>query len=117
MTIHWLLFDTKRIMSSGRHATRTAHASSTTFFQNVCQLVNTSASPKHPQSLTGSATASHSVSGVITSITSNTSRDTSRRRMANIRQMPNTNSTADNSTDAPSVTKSGSVLPNPIAVR
>jgi len=35
-----------------------------TFFQKVCQFVNVTASPKHPQSLTGSATANHKVKGV-----------------------------------------------------
>ena len=38
----------------------------TMFFQNVCQLVSTSASPKQPQSETGLVRAIHSVSGVIT---------------------------------------------------
>ena len=33
-------------------------ASSTTFFQNVSQLVSTHASPKHPQSVTGFLMAS-----------------------------------------------------------
>ena len=117
MTIHWLLFDTKRTMSSGQRVTMTAIASSTTFFQNVCQLVSTTASPKHPQSLTGLATASHSVSGVITSMTNSTSLDTSRLRMANIRQMPSTNSMADSSTLAPSVMRSGNACPKCMAVR
>ena len=72
-----------------------AHTSSTTFFQNVCQLVSTSASPKHPQSLMGFSMANHSVSGVITAIISNISLDVSRRRIANSRKTPKQNSTAD----------------------
>ena len=45
-------------------------ASSTTFFQNVSQLVSTHASPKHPQSVTGFLMASINVSGVNTAINS-----------------------------------------------
>ena len=45
-------------------------ASSTTFFQNVSQLVSTTASPKHPQSVTGLLMARTSVSGVNTAMNS-----------------------------------------------
>ena len=79
MTIHWLALLTNRNMSLGHLTTTSAHASSTTFFQNVCQLVSTTASPKQPQSLMGLASASQSVSGVITAMISNISLDVSRR--------------------------------------
>ena len=84
-----------------------AQASNTTFFQNVCQLVSTMASPKHPQSLMGLAKASHNVTAVMMSINSKATFDIRRRRMANSRQMPTPNSTADSNTDAHSVMKSG----------
>ena len=79
MTIHWFDSETKRNMSLGHQATTTAQPNSRMFFQNVCQLVSTTASPKHPQSLMGLASASHSVRGVITAIISNISLDVSRR--------------------------------------
>ena len=103
MTIHWLDLDTNRYMSSGWRQIRTAMASSTAFFQNVCQLVSTTASPKHPQSLTGLAKASHSVSGVMTRKSISVSSDTMRRRMASNRNVPSENSNADNNMAAPSV--------------
>ena len=84
-----------------------AMASSTTFFQNVCQLVSFTASPKQPQSLMGLAMASHSVSGVNTAIMSSSRRDVARRCMAKSRQMPMPNSTADMATEAAMVMKSG----------
>ena len=84
-----------------------ARSNSTIFFQNVCQLVSTKASPKHPQSLTGSSMASQSVMSVITTITQRVTLDTNRLRMAKSRQMPMTNSAADSRTEAESVTKSG----------
>ena len=96
-----------RIISNGCHHTVKAHASSTTFLANVCQLVSTTASPKHPQSLIGLATAIHRVRGVIRSIISSTSSDTRRRRMAKSRQMPIPNSMADNRMEAPNDIKSG----------
>ena len=86
---------TKRNNSIGFHATTRAAPSSTTFFQNVCQLVSTSASPKQPQSLTGLATASQSVSGVITASSTTAILDASRRRMAKSRKMPMENSSVD----------------------
>ena len=45
---------------------QTMHAESMTFFQNVDQLDMIYASPKQPQSATGSAMAIHKVSGSIT---------------------------------------------------
>jgi len=64
-------------MSSGRQATTAAQASSTTFFSSVCPLVSTTASPKHPQSLTGSAQYIHIVSAVMMLITSSSRREVS----------------------------------------
>ena len=46
----------------------------TTFFQKVSQWVNTTASPKQPQSETGLSKANQNVSGVITAIRANTAR-------------------------------------------
>ena len=94
-----------------------AAANSTTFFQNVCQLVSTSASPKQPQSLIGLAIASHSVSSVITTMRISTISDTRRRRMAKSRQMPRKNSADDCTTETASVTKSGTTEARPQAVR
>ena len=95
----------------------TAAPNSTTFFQKVCQLVSTSASPKQPQSLMGFSMASHSVSSVITTIMASVSLVTTRRRMAKSRQMPSTNSMADCRMEAESVTKSGTSSPKCIATR
>ena len=49
-----------------------AAISNTTFLAKVSQFDKTTASPKQPQSDIGLAMASHSVSGVISDITSNT---------------------------------------------
>ena len=104
-------------MSSGYLQTIKAAASSTTFFQKVCQLVSTSASPKHPQSVTGSSIASQSVSSVISVISTTRIFETSLRLMANNRQMPNRNSVAERMTDEASVPKSGTMLASPMAAR
>ena len=90
-------------MSNGHRLTMTASSSRTTFLKKVCQLVSTMASPKHPQSLMGLAMASHSVSGVMTSIISSASIAISRLRMAKSRQMPTVNSKADSRTETPRV--------------
>ena len=79
MTIHWFDSLMKRNICFGQCATMRAQTSSTTFFQNVCQLVSTNASPKHPQSLMGLAKANQSVSGVITSMIITIRFDVSRR--------------------------------------
>ena len=88
-----------------------------TFFQKVCQLVSTKASPKQPQSWIGSASASQSVSKVIAASITKTIFETSLRLMAKSRQMPRMNSVAESSTEAESVMKSGTYRLNPIAVR
>ena len=93
-------------MSSGHLHTTAASMSSATFFQSVCQFVSSSASPKHPQSWMGSASASQSVSSVIAAMTASTIFDTSLRLMAKSRQMPRMNSVAERSTDAESVSGS-----------
>ena len=99
-TIHWLVCEMRRIIRSGHKATMTAHADSTTFFQNVIQLLRWTASPKQPQSEIGFAMASHSVSGVINAMRNSEMRVTRRRWMAKSRQMPNVNSNAASPTAA-----------------
>ena len=104
-------------ISRGQRARMAAITSIATFFHSVCQLLSTSASPKHPQSWMGSANASQSVNSVIRAIISSTTFDTSLRLMAKSRQMPRMNSVADNNTEAESVSRSGTSPPSPIAVR
>ena len=87
------------------------------FFQNVCQLVNTMASPKQPQSVMGSVSASHSVSRVISTIITIDIFDTNLLRMAKSRQMPRMNSSAESSTDAESIMKSGTYWSSPMTAR
>ena len=105
------------IISVGHRQMMRAAASSTTFFQKVCQFVSTIASPKQPQSLMGLVIASHSVRAVMTTMMASVSFETSRLWMANSRQMPIINSTASSNTDAPNVRKSGIHCSKPIAVR
>ena len=50
-------FEEKSIVAQGEIISTTAQISNTTFLPNVCQLVNTQASPKHPQSLIGLVSA------------------------------------------------------------
>ena len=66
-------------------------------------MVSTMASPKHPQSLIGSVSASHSVSSVMTLISTTRNLETRRLWMAKSRQMPIRNSMAEMVTEAPSV--------------
>ena len=115
MTIHWLDLLTKRNISFGFHATMTAMSSSTTFFQKVCQLVSTMASPKHPQSLMGLAMASHSVSRVMTTMMPTSSLETSRLWMAKSRQIPMRNSTIERMTAAHNIRLSDTNVPRCIA--
>ena len=63
------------------------------------------------------ASASQSVSAVMTTMMSSVSFDTSRLWIAKSRQMPMTNSTADCATDAPSVMKSGTMPRRCITLR
>ena len=104
-------------MSSGHLLTTMAAPSRIRFFQNVCQLVNTSASPKHPQSVTGSDMASQSVKSVMMIMITSTAFDTSRLRMAKSRQIPRKNSTVESSTEAASVIRSGTYCAKPQAAR
>ncbi len=104
-------------ISRGHFAITTAHANKMMFFISVCVLVSTMASPKHPQSFTGLATAIHKVSTVMTTITAVTMRLTIRRCMANKRYMPKANSKAANITDAVSVAQSGIHGVSPMASR
>ena len=84
----------KRAISAGRHATSVAHAISTMFFSSVSPLVSLSASPKHPQSFTGSAMYIHTVSAVITLIRASVSFDTMCLRTAKSMNTPSENSRA-----------------------
>ena len=103
MAIHWFVLLMKRTILCGSLHTMMAAASRIMFFASVCQLERISASPKHPQSFTGSATAIHTVIIVITAMKASTSRLTMRRLMAKSRKMPRQNSTAERRTDAESV--------------
>ena len=107
----------KRFILSGFHASRAASASSTMFFTSVCPLVSTIASPKHPQSSTGSAMYIHTVRHVITTITPSTIFVTSRLLMANSNSTPNTNSIVDRAIAMPSSTQSAIIPPMPSASR
>ena len=99
ITIHLLDLFTNCAMSMGHRHVTTAHASRIIFLPKLCQPVSTIASPKHPQSLTGSAMASQSVSGVNSAITASVSLDVNLRLMAKSMLMPSRNSTADDATD------------------
>ena len=72
-----------------------AATSNTMFFPNVCQFVNTQASPKHPQSDTGFAKARYNVSGVITLIRRSANVDAIFRRTPKKRKTPTQNSADD----------------------
>ena len=70
-------------------------ASNTTFFQNVAQLLMTSASPKQPQSETGLLRAIHKVSGVIIIIKMKPPQAVSRKRIPKSMLIPIMNSMAE----------------------
>ena len=70
-------------------------------------LLSTMASPKHPQSETGSAMAVHTVMAVITTMKSSITADVALRLMAKSMNMPNENSIADSAIDEHSVSQSG----------
>ena len=67
---------------------------STMFFQKVCQLLMTNASPKQPQSDTGSAMAIQSVSGVMKHIMMMASMEVDLRLVPNTKHIPIRNSKA-----------------------
>ena len=73
-----------------------AASSSTMFFANVSQLVNTQASPKQPQSDTGSKIARYSVSGVMKIISTNANVVEIVFLIPKNRKIPIENSMADN---------------------
>ena len=73
------------------------------------------ASPKQPQSVIGSAIHSHSVMAVISPMNAAAMRDTTLRCMANSRNMPRQNSSADSDTDSPSVTHGLAACSSPAA--
>ena len=91
-TIHADFCEMKRSISLRPLKATTAATSSTTFLPKVSQLVSTTASPKQPQSDTGSARARYSVSGVIKHISSNASHEAMLRRMPRNRNTPTQNS-------------------------
>ena len=107
----------KRVMRSGHTATTAEAVSRTTFFHSVCQLVSFTASPKQPQSFTGLATANHSVTTVITAMKASTMRDTCLRLMANSRNTPKQNSSAERLSEAASVSQSPTYCARPRASR
>ena len=74
---------------------------------SVCMLVSITASPKHPQSETGSAMAIHTVIAVIAIMKSSIAADVALRLMAKSMNMPSENSTADSAIDEHSVSQSG----------
>ena len=82
-------------MSFRSRNTAIAAISNTMFFPNVCQFVNTHASPKHPQSDTGFAKARYKVNGVITLIRRSAKVDAIFRRTPKKRKTPTQNSADD----------------------
>ena len=97
----------RRGISNGYFLTTTAAANRIRFLMKVCQLVSTMASPKQPQSVMGSVSASQNVNNVMITSMIRTILDTNLRRIAKSRQMPRINSRAESATDAESVMKSG----------
>ena len=87
----------------------TEQASNTMFLASVWPLVSTTASPKQPQSLTGLATAIHTVISVIMVMKIRVTRVASRRRMAQSINTPIENSNAAKSTATVRVTHPGRV--------
>jgi hypothetical protein len=88
-----------------------------TFFPKVCQLDNTTASPKHPQSEIGSSIASHNVNGVINDISSTKVRGAIIRRIPKNKYTPKQNSKIPNRTAIRKGRKSGKTSDQPKAMR
>ena len=97
--------------------TDTAASNKKQFFQKVCQLVNTTASPKQPQSDIGLSIANHKVSGVITPIISSMNKGVVRLRMPNNRYTPKQNSIIACNTDAKNGKNAGTNEVQPKASR
>ena len=74
------------------------------------------ASPKQPQSFTGSQKAIHTVTSVISTMKQSATREVSRRWMAKSSSRPRVNSIADRPTDVASVSQSGTRPPKCNAV-
>lgn len=87
------------------------------FFQNVCQLVKTHASPKQPQSDTGLAKARYRVSGVIKIISNKANHVAVVFRMPKNKKIPTENSMADKTIPASNGKKAGNHVPIPKASR
>ena len=94
-----------------------AASSSTMFFANVSQLVNTQASPKQPQSDTGSKIARYSVSGVMKIISTNANVVEIVILIPKNRKIPIENSMADNIMPPNNGKKEGNHEITPKAVR
>ena len=109
MTIHRVGLDMSNGMSIGLLQMRMAMARRMMFLMNVSMLLSTMASPKQPQSFTGSAMTIQSVISVITAITSRVSLLTSLLRMAKSRKMPMANSHMASRTDITSVLHDGNI--------
>ena len=82
-------------MSFRSRNTAIAAISNTMFFPNVCQFVNTHASPKQPQSETGSKMARYKVSGVMKIISIKANEVANVLLVAKNKEIPIKNSTAD----------------------
>ena len=113
----WLERDIRRPMCVGRHATSAASASRTIFFSSVSRFVRVSASPKQPQSLTGSAMYIHTVTAVMTTMNSSVSLAVTLLLIAVSMNAPSVNSTMLSDTDIRSVSISGSDSDGGMAAR
>ena len=80
-------------------------------------MVRVKASPKHPQSFTGSAMYIHTVISVITAIKASVSLDVNWRFMANSKNTPRANSMAARATAAERVVHCGTIAARSIAAR
>lgn len=107
----------KRIIINGRQAMTAVQASSTMFLSSVWPLVRCMASPKHPQSLTGLAIHSQSVTNVITTMNTSDILEADRLWMAKSRKMPRQNSIAESSTEVPKVKMDGTYCASESASR
>ena len=97
--------------------TDTAANNKTIFFQKVCQLVNTTASPKQPQSDIGLSIANHRVSGVITPMIISINKVVVRLRMPNNKYTPRQNAIIACNTDAKNGRNAGTNAAQPKASR
>ena len=109
ITTHCVCLEMSLGISSGFLQSRMANIRRMMFLMNVSILVSTTASPKHPQSFTGSAMTIQSVISVITIITARVILLVSLRRMAKRRKIPMANSAVASNTDITRVLQSGNI--------